>query len=104
MPFDVTTGSAVSLKMNGDLPMLSDNSEIQLFHQFLGERLPYFSPGVTPEEAVDEFRSYQAELERCRREIEPALQRSLRGESRPLDMKQIETRVIQRLAEKGIVD
>jgi hypothetical protein len=84
--------------------MLTDSSEIQLFHQFLGERLQHFSPGVTPEEAVEEFRFYQIELERCQREIEPALQRSQRGETRPLDMEQIEARVIQRLAEKGIVD
>jgi hypothetical protein len=83
--------------------MLIETSEIQLFHQFLGERLEQFSHGVTPEEAVEEFRSYQAELERFRREVEPALQRSQRGESRPLDMKQIEARVIQRLAAKGIV-
>ncbi|MBW3600205.1 MAG: hypothetical protein KY475_23395 [Planctomycetes bacterium] len=84
--------------------MLSDYSEIHLFHQFLGERLQNYSPGVTPEEAVEDFRSYQAELERCRREIEPALERSLRGETRPFDVEQFEARVIQRLAEKGIVD
>jgi hypothetical protein len=84
--------------------MLTDSSEIQLFHQFLGDRLQRFSPGVTLEEAVEEFRLYQAELERCREEIEPALQRSQRGETRPLDMAQIEARVIQRLAEKGIAD
>jgi hypothetical protein len=84
--------------------MLSQNSEIHNFHQFLGERLDEYSPGVTPEEAVEDFRSYQAELERCRREIEPALQRSQRGETRPFDVEQFEAGVIQRLAEKGIVD
>jgi hypothetical protein len=61
--------------------MLTENSEIQLFHQFLGERLEQFSRGVTPEEAVEEFRSYQAELERCRREVEPALRRSQRAKA-----------------------
>jgi hypothetical protein len=84
--------------------MLTDDSEIQLFHQFLGELLPLYSPVVTPEEAVEDFRAYQAELDRCRREIEPALQRSQRGEIPAFDVDQFEARVIQQLAGNGIVD
>jgi hypothetical protein len=84
--------------------MHAATTEIQIFHQFLGERLSQFGADFTPEDAVQEFRAYQEELERCRREVELAVEQSRRGESRPLDMGALKAEVRRRLAEKGISD
>ena len=44
------------------------------------------------------------DLERLREDIRPALERSLRGESEPLDIDDIKTRGRERLRQKGITD
>jgi len=79
-------------------------NELESFHQFLSEQLEHGEVELSPEESVKAFRAYQRDLERCREEIRPALERSLRGESQPLDAEELKTRVTQRLAERGITD
>jgi hypothetical protein len=79
-------------------------NELESFRQFLTEWLEHGQVELSPEESVRAFRAYQRELERCREEIRPALERSLRGESQPLDVEELKARVTQRLAEEGITD
>jgi hypothetical protein len=78
--------------------------EIEQFQDFLRERIQEGAADLTPEKAVQEFRAYQDELERCRREIQPALESSLRGESQPLDIEDVIARGRQRFAEKDAAD
>ena len=79
-------------------------NELESFHRFLAEQLKRGVVELSPEESVEAFRAHQRDLERCREEIRPALERSLRGESEPLDTEELKTRVTQRLADKGITD
>ena len=79
-------------------------TELEAFHKFLGEQLKNGPCKLSVEQSVEVFRAYQQELERCRAEVEPALQRSLRGESKPFDAERLKARVTQELAEEGITD
>jgi len=79
-------------------------SEIESFHRFLTEQLERGEVSLSPEASVEAFRAYQRDLERCRDEIRPALERSVRGESEPLDIEALKVRVTERLADKGITD
>ena len=72
-------------------------SELEAFQAFLNRQLADGDPGLTPEESVEAFRAYQRDLERLREEIGPALERSRRGESEPLDMDDIKARGRKRL-------
>ncbi len=49
-------------------------------------------------------REYEDEAKRLREEIRPALERSLRGESEPLDIEDIKSRGRERLRQEGITD
>ena len=79
-------------------------NELESFHQFLTEQLQHGAGELSPEESVKAFRAYQRDRERCREDIRPALERSLRGESEPLDVEGLKARVTKRLADKGITD
>jgi hypothetical protein len=79
-------------------------NELESFHQFLTEQLGRGEPKLSPEESVKAFRAYQRDLERCGEEIQPALERSLRGESQPFDAEELKARVTQGLAERGITE
>ncbi len=79
-------------------------SDLELFHQFLTEQLESGLGGLSPEQSVDAFRAHQRDVERFREDIRPALERSRRGESQPLDIEDIKARGKIRLAEKGISD
>jgi hypothetical protein len=78
----------------------ASESPIRAFYQYLGRRLDSAEPNFTPEQSVREFRLYQEELERFLRETEPAMAQSLRGETRPLDVDLVMSRVQQRLAQQ----
>ena len=57
--------------------------------------------------ALDALRrddQYQREVQRCREEIQPGLDRLSRGEGRPVDFDELEQQVTQRLADEGITD
>ena len=79
-------------------------SELELFHQFLREQLEDHGSDLSPEESVQAFRAYQRDLKRLQGEVRPALERSLRGESEPLDVEDLKARVTKRLADQGITD
>lgn len=83
--------------------MVADlHAELREFHGFLGRQLENCGATMTVEETVAQFRAYQEELHRCREAIRPALEASLRGESKPLNMQEVIDRVTQRLHEEGI--
>jgi hypothetical protein len=78
-------------------------TELQAFHQFLNSLIDQ-APDMSPEQSVEAFRAYQADHERLREEVRPALERSLRGESEPLDMNDIKSRGRKRMAQRGLAD
>jgi hypothetical protein len=78
--------------------------ELESFHRFLTEQLADGRDDLTVEESVAAFRAYQADLERLRKDIQPAVQRHRRGEGRELDYEAIKDEVTARLAERGITD
>lgn len=80
------------------------STELESFHRFLTEQLQGGYAELSPEESVKAFRAYQDDLQRLRQDVRPALQRSLQGESEPLDIEDVKARGRQRLAEKGITD
>jgi hypothetical protein len=79
-------------------------SDLELLHEFIGHVLQNGGGSKTVDEVLDEFREYLEELERLREEIRPALEASLRGESKPIDWESLKERVTRRLAEQGITD
>ena len=83
---------------------LETQTDLEAFHKFIGELLKKGKRKLPVEESRADFREYQQELERLREEIRPALERSLRGESKPFDPEDIIRRAKERLAEKGITD
>ena len=79
-------------------------TELESFHRFLTGQLQGGDAELSPEESVKAFRAYQDDLQRLRQDIQPALERSLQGESEPLDIEDVKARGRKRLAEKGITD
>ena len=79
-------------------------TELESFHRFLTGQLQGGDAELSPEESVKAFRAYQDDLQRLRQDIQPALERSLHGESEPLDIEDVKARGRKRLAEKGITD
>lgn len=79
------------------------NTDLADFYDFLGQRVQ-LGANRTPEASVEEFRAYQRELQRFQAEIQPAIERFHRGEGEEIDFDKLEKEVVQRLAEKGIVD
>jgi hypothetical protein len=79
-------------------------TELETFHRFLTDQLAGGRSDLSPEESVKAFRAYQRDLERLREEIRPAVERSRRGESQPLDIEDLKARVTKKLAEGIITD
>jgi len=79
-------------------------ADLEDFVRFLTRKLERGKANFAVEQSVEEFRLYQAERDRLREEIRPALERSRRGESLPLDVEAMKAEVTRRLAAKGIVD
>lgn len=77
-------------------------TELHHFHEFLGQQLQGDGTPMTVEESVHAFRAYQHDLERFRRDCEPALAESALGQSQPLDVDEIVARGRQRAAGRGI--
>ena len=90
---------------NEEIAMATQSStELESFRRFLTEQLQGGNAKLSPEESVKAFRAYQDDLQRLRQDIQPALERSLQGESEPLDIEDVKARGRKRLAEKGITD
>ncbi|MGH7202214.1 MAG: hypothetical protein ACREJB_16535 [Planctomycetaceae bacterium] len=79
-------------------------TELQAFHRFLDQKLKDGKTELSPEESVAAFRAYQRDLERLRRDIQPALDQIARGEARPIDFDEFIRKGRERLAEEGITD
>lgn len=80
------------------------SSELIVFHRFLGDQIATGSVDLSPEESVEAFRAYQRDLERCRDDLQPAVDRFQRGEpAAPLDIEDVKRRGRERLAREGIV-
>lgn len=79
-------------------------TELEAFHKFLGECLKNGRCSFTVDQSAEAFRAYQREREQLREEIRPALERSLRGETKPFDPEGLKARVTHELAEKGVTE
>jgi hypothetical protein len=79
-------------------------AEFEAFHRFVGEKLQDRASSISLEEAVEEFRAYQSDLERFRQETGQSLEEAASGECSPLDIDDVIERGRKRLAEKGITD
>ena len=84
--------------------VLDTRQELEKFHRWLGDRLAKGDSRLTLEESVAEFREFTKHRKRLEADVRPALERSLRGESRFLDAATMKAEVTRRLAAKGIVD
>jgi hypothetical protein len=79
--------------------------EIETFYQFLGERIQEGSVDLSPEESVEAFRAYQRDLDRLKKQLQPALDRFALGEpATPFDPEDLKRRGRERLAREGITD
>jgi hypothetical protein len=77
------------------------SSELQLFHDFLGQQLAAGGAAASVEGAVDEFRRYQQELAEIRAKLLVAEEQSNRGESAPFDAEASKLALRERLASHG---
>jgi hypothetical protein len=79
--------------------------EIEAFYQFLGRQLEAGSVDLSPEQSVQAFRAYQSDLLRLRNDLQPAIDRSDRGEPAVLfDADDVKRRGRERLAREGITE
>ncbi len=86
--------------MATDLPP----SELREFYRFLAGQLQAEDSTLTPQQSVEAFRVYQRDLDRLKKDIQPAVQRFEAGEGRELDYETIKQEVTERLAERGVTD
>lgn len=77
-------------------------SELELFRRFVDTCLSNGGKQMSLDECLADFREYQSELARLREEIRPALERSLRGESKPFDIEALRAEVERRMDDLGI--
>jgi len=75
-------------------------SELELFQQFVSERL---SNGSL-DKAVEEFREYQRQLNELKTKLHVAEQQSANGQTGPFDAEATKRRLRERLAKEGITD
>lgn len=76
-------------------------ADLQLLYEYLGRRLANGGAEITPEDSVQEFRAYQAELQQFVEQTKHAQQQSENGEATPLDLEALRERVRQRAANEG---
>lgn len=81
---------------------IDTQTDLEEFHRWLGERLKNGKPAFTLKESVAEFLAWKNERERLREALQPALERSRRGESLPWNKEAIWAEARRRLAAKGI--
>ena len=79
-------------------------SELELLQLFIEKRLAAGGRKTPIDECLAEFRLWREDLERVREEIRPALESSLRGETRPFDLEALNALVTRELADRGITD
>lgn len=74
-------------------------TDLEAFQRFLG-RNGHTCASI--EEAVEEFRAYQREIEQAKCHVQHAREQSARGESTELDIEDVIARGFKRTADKGI--
>jgi len=79
-------------------------NDFQDFHRFIGEKIDVGDSAISLEQALQEFRAYQRDLQRFQNDTRQSLEESKRGESTPLDIDDVIERGKHRLAQKGISD
>lgn len=79
-------------------------NDFQDFQRFIGHKMDVGVSAISLEQALEEFRVYQRDLERFKNETHQSLKESARGESTALDIDDVLERGRQRLAQKGISD
>ncbi len=84
--------------------MPSAPSEVEAFHQFLGQKLQNGGCRWSLDESVAEFRAFQSELARFNDSLRESIEQSRRGEAVPLDVEQLKTEIFEELAQEGITD
>ncbi|MGC1274276.1 MAG: hypothetical protein WBC44_11265 [Planctomycetaceae bacterium] len=84
--------------------VIDTQAELEEFHRWLGDRLKKGKPKFTVAQCAAEFFAWREERDRLREELRPALERSLRGESMPLDADAMRAEATRQLAAIGIVD
>jgi hypothetical protein len=77
---------------------MQTQSELELFHQFVGERLAGGRADDSVDAALEEFR----QLAELRAKLDVARKQCERGECRPLDVEETIQAVRKRLAEHGV--
>lgn len=85
--------------MATDLP-----NDFQDFQRFIGDKLDGDDSPISLEQALEDFRAYQRDLQEFKNDTRKSLEESARGESSPLDIDDVLERGKQRLAQKGISD
>lgn len=79
-------------------------TELEAFQRFLQEQIASGSAALSPEQSVTAFRAYQQELQRLRNALQPAIEESNQGLSRPLNIDAIKAQVTKRLADQGVTE
>ncbi|MCH8828426.1 MAG: hypothetical protein IID45_02495 [Planctomycetes bacterium] len=79
-------------------------SELELFQRFIESQLKNQDRIPSPEESLTEFRAYQKELEKCRKELQPSIARSLRGEGQEFDAEDLKRQIGLDTSAKGVSD
>jgi hypothetical protein len=74
----------------------SSLTDVELLHQYLGERIDSGSHHASLNELLTDFADYHRELEDLREKLQAAEASSRRGESKPLDVDAVLKRVHQR--------
>lgn len=83
---------------------LTQQNEVEAFRRFLCEELENSSAYNSLDEAVEAFRGYRRDLERFKKDIQPALEQSARGESKELDIEDVIARGMKRAADRGLIE
>ena len=83
---------------------IGPSSDLHNFYHFLGLRLESGPIGLSPEESVQAFRTYQDELTQLRSELKPALDRLDQGKGKEIDFDRLEKEIVERLAKEGITN
>ena len=85
--------------------MATDSSnEFQKFNDFVSQQLAGRDEELSLEESVAAFRAYQAELARCREELQPPIDELDTNGGTELDIDAIIARGRRQLEQEGILD
>ncbi|MCA9101025.1 MAG: hypothetical protein KDA63_07750 [Planctomycetales bacterium] len=76
-------------------------SEVELFQQYVGDRLARGTADASLEQTLADFRAYQQQLNELRGKVHEAIEESVRGESAPFDAESSKRRLRERLAQES---